>query len=619
LGELHYHAARPFLILQLPFLMRVNFLLAFLTLTLQANAQYHDATWWFGYVKVSGTLQIKGSQLFFDSLHIADRLGQRMALRKSGAQYSDSLGNLLLSANGCVIYNASEDTITNGNNLNPGIIATDFCPTSTLGGLNVPQWGYFLPYPGAEGKKVVLIHTRPDLIITDLMYTIIDLNGQSGKPEVIEKNVSFIHDTIAVGGHNAVKHANGRDWWIVATPDLSNKFYIYLFDPTGIHFVRTQEIGTKTTELLIAELLFSPDGSKMAFSNAIDDLRTFDFDRCDGMLSNPIYVPIQDYADTFKFCCGGIAFSADNRFLYRSGLRLIDDPNGTNYIQQYDFTKPDWNTNWVESGQFESSFPSVLSRNFGFFELGPDGRIYIRPGCGGCRGMSVILHPEREGSASDLRTHFFFDDDQNYGHMPVYPNYRLGPIDGSPCDTLGMNNYPLAGFRYDRLAGLLVDFTSVSWYEPDTWHWDFGDPASGTTNTSSQMHPDHVFSAPGLYTVCLTVSNQYGADTLCKQVYIDESVDVNEPQLTETEQGVLVYPNPASSWVEWVFPQAVKGSLRLWNVAAASAAGHVSAASAAVTGLRARMDVSALPTGVYAWALQEQDGRVWSGKVVVVR
>lgn len=31
--------------------------------------------------------------------------------------------------------------------------------------------------------------------------------------------------------------------------------------------------------------------------------------------------------------------------------------------------------------------------------------------------------------------------------MPNYPNYRLGPLDGSPCDTLGLNNIPLAAFR----------------------------------------------------------------------------------------------------------------------------------------------------------------------------
>jgi Secretion system C-terminal sorting domain len=34
---------------------------------------------------------------------------------------------------------------------------------------------------------------------------------------------------------------------------------------------------------------------------------------------------------------------------------------------------------------------------------------------------------------------------------------------------------------------------------------------------------------------------------------------------------------------------------------------------------RARMQVSDLPAGVYAWALREASGKVWSGKMVMVR
>ncbi len=41
----------------------------------------------------------------------------------------------------------------------------------------------------------------------------------------------------------------------------------------------------------------------------------------------------------------------------------------------------------------------------------------------------------------------------------------------------------------------------------DTWSWDFGDPASGAANTSNIPSPSHVFSAPGTFTVTLTVTN----------------------------------------------------------------------------------------------------------------
>ncbi len=40
-----------------------------------------------------------------------------------------------------------------------------------------------------------------------------------------------------------------------------------------------------------------------------------------------------------------------------------------------------------------------------------------------------------------------------------------------------------------------------------TWHWNFGDPSSGTNNTSSLQNPSHVYSSAGNYIVTLTVIN----------------------------------------------------------------------------------------------------------------
>jgi gliding motility-associated-like protein len=41
----------------------------------------------------------------------------------------------------------------------------------------------------------------------------------------------------------------------------------------------------------------------------------------------------------------------------------------------------------------------------------------------------------------------------------------------------------------------------------DTWAWNFGDIGSGANNTSNLQSPTHIFSAPGSYTVSLTVTN----------------------------------------------------------------------------------------------------------------
>jgi PKD domain/Secretion system C-terminal sorting domain len=524
---------------------------------------------------------------------------------RTNCSYSDSAGSFLLFSDGCSIYDSESNPIENG--LINQILG---CPND---GLGINSWGWFLPYPGAESEKVFISHMliqNPYFI--GLAYTVIDLNSAQGKPEVIEKNIKYFPDTIIA--HNAVKHANGRDWWIVALQSRSNNYSVYLLDPSGLQFKHKQNIGLTMNRWLVSELVFSPNGKKLAYSNPQDDLRVFDFDRQTGMLSNPESAIIHDGADTINLCCGGMAFSADSKYIYRSGFTQKYATSGNSYLQQFDVTVSGKLNDWKEVAVFDLDSIHWLSNQYGHFELGADGRIYIRASCGGCAGMSILMHPEREGAASGMRNLFSYQQDQHFSGMPVFPNYRLGPIDGSPCDTLALNNYPLAGFRYDRLAGLLVDFTSVSWYEPETWLWNFGDPASGASNTSSEMHPNHVFSAPGYYNVCLTVSNQYGSDSICKRVYIDASVDTQEPQLTETEQGVLVYPNPATAWVEFLFPEQVSGALSLYSVNGAEVfTQNVENAT------RTQAQVSTLPSGVYAWALREVSGYVWRGKVVVVR
>src|SRR5205085_8697780 len=56
--------------------------------------------------------------------------------------------------------------------------------------------------------------------------------------------------------------------------------------------------------------------------------------------------------------------------------------------------------------------------------------------------------------------------------------------------------------------------------------WDFGDPASGANNTSTQNNTVHIFSAPGAYTVKLIKFTNCGTDTLSKQVSTD-AINVN--------------------------------------------------------------------------------------------
>ena len=67
--------------------------------------------------------------------------------------------------------------------------------------------------------------------------------------------------------------------------------------------------------------------------------------------------------------------------------------------------------------------------------------------------------------------------------------------------------------------GFTVDFTNNSTGNPDTYLWNFGDPASGAANTSPLPNPSHTFTAAGIFNVKLVVS-QGGlcADSVTKPI-----------------------------------------------------------------------------------------------------
>lgn len=65
------------------------------------------------------------------------------------------------------------------------------------------------------------------------------------------------------------------------------------------------------------------------------------------------------------------------------------------------------------------------------------------------------------------------------------------------------------GFTPGNCGNLTYSFQDSSYHNfPLTgWHWNFGDPASGVNNTSTNQNPNHTFTAPGNYNVTLVVTN----------------------------------------------------------------------------------------------------------------
>lgn len=344
----------------------------------------------------------------------------------------------------------------------------------------------FLPYPGHKDSVILLYSSTSyllipgggaiDVISYDITAAIIDVQASNGLGKVVERKIPVVGgDTLMEDGLKAVKHANGRDWWLLKPLWDSKEYCRVLVNPDGAH-----NLGLASVDKPIingaGNCAFLPDGSKYAVYNTISTsqgsyLDIFDFDRCTGLLSNQIQIKSRNGY-------GGVAFSPNSRYLYNNkrdtafqyDLWAADIPASRKVVAVYDgFTDP---------------FPVT----FYMMQLAPDGKIYSSA-TNGTRYLHVIHRPDEEGTACQYQQHGIQLYKYNNFSMPNFPNYRLGPLDGSPCDTLGLNNVPVAWYRYeqDTLYPLAVAFTDLSYYKPATWTWDFGDGSAG----SSERHPLH--------------------------------------------------------------------------------------------------------------------------------
>ena len=96
---------------------------------------------------------------------------------------------------------------------------------------------------------------------------------------------------------------------------------------------------------------------------------------------------------------------------------------------------------------------------------------------------------------------------------------------------------PAAAFTATPTAGLApltVQFTDTSTGSPTSWLWDFGDG-----NTSTAQNPQHTYTAPGLYTVTLNATNEYGSDTETKTAYITVYGPVTAQFMADVTYGAL--------------------------------------------------------------------------------
>jgi hypothetical protein len=276
-----------------------------------------------------------------------------------------------------------------------------------------------------------------------LYYSLIDMKQNNGMGAVVQKNVQ-LQIFKCTDGINAVKHGNGRDWWLIFRRwDTDNdEYYMYLISQNGISNVSIQHIGSSTINGF-TNMNFSSDGSKMVVINLAGLMEIYDFDRCTGTISNPVTLhPEPTTAPFGRFW--GCEFSASGRFLYVS--TNIDTANK---LYQYDLQS----SNPVASRVVLEYTQNSLIGN-GFLKRGPDNKIYFGhawecqafPYCYPYpdsvynyvnMNLSVINYPDSLGSACNYIPYsFYLGGTRTHYGLPNNPDYDLPALAGSPCDTL---------------------------------------------------------------------------------------------------------------------------------------------------------------------------------------
>ena len=390
---------------------------------------------------------------------------------------SDHSGNLLFYTDGTWVWNRNHVLMPNGfglmghtSSIQSALIVQDPGDSNKYYIFTVPAQPFFY----GEGRPL------------NFYYNVVDMSLNGGFGDVAGKNILLLeHVTEKL---TAVRHANGHDIWVIAHEYETDGFAAFLVTCSGVDTIPvmshtgTVHIKDLMDNNMIGQMKISADGKKLALSILdMGIMELFDFDNAVGTVSNPVTLPriLENHLGWFY----GVEFSPDGTKLYGSLIASFR-------IYQYDLMAGSA-TDIINSRTLVGTSPGTFtatstSDKFGALQLGPDGKIYA------ARYPRFFLGAINKPNASGTAC--------NYVSDAVFLGGRTSQV-GLPS-FMQSHFYPQ--FNYATCAGDSTFFFITNTNSIDSVHWDFGDPASGVSNTSSDISPYHLFSAYGNYIVQLT-------------------------------------------------------------------------------------------------------------------
>lgn len=353
------------------------------------------------------------------------------------ATISDSVGNLVLYTNGVHLKNAQHEIVQNGGYLPNSNNWMQIFPEN--------QGVLLLPRPGHDKQYLLFTADIFGFIYpptgtfrsgsSNLTYSVINMALNNGKGKVVERKTNMILDTLSGGQITAVKHANGRDWWVLTSRYNINQYYAFLITPDGFENYGLQSFETEM-RVSLGQAVFSPDGSWYLRYNTVNNpysawFDAYRFDRCTGQLSDHHHIKM---ADAVEY--GGVSVSPNSRFayvavydtIYQFDLQAPNLENSRTVVAAYD--------GFLDNIAEEIGDTALIPTRFFNMQLARNNKIYISCPDNSSHYLHYIDQPDSAGLACGVVQHGLRLPTLHVHGMPNIPYFGLGKLTGSSCDTI---------------------------------------------------------------------------------------------------------------------------------------------------------------------------------------
>jgi len=279
-----------------------------------------------------------------------------------------------------------------------------------------------------------------------LYHTTIDMNLNNGLGGIVQQNIQI--DNIEYGDClTCVRHGNGRDWWVMAKINnfpftFYNRFRTRLVTADSIYPAMIQDFND-ASDGSFEKICWHPSYNKFMMIDVRGYMSEFDFDRCTGIITQVRTIFAEQLSNFSNLFWEG-AYSPNGNVFYVSRTSYGGNFGDYNYLLQYDLTAID-----IPASCDTLDSTIYPQADCGAVRLAPDGKIYYSQAYPWGfpyqdsmhnvvnENLGVVNFPDSVGKACNfLPFSFYLGGKRTYYGLPNNPDYSLGPLQGSPCDTL---------------------------------------------------------------------------------------------------------------------------------------------------------------------------------------